>query len=113
MSELRPSRLFLSGPIPWPWLCVASALPGAAVAVGVALWLEVGLSGERRVRLSMLRLRELGVTRWSAYRALRALEGATLVCVERHAGRLARVIVLDHRPEVLGAAKTSGAGRAA
>jgi hypothetical protein len=86
----------LRGPIPWAWACAASRLTGASLNVAVALWLEVGMNNNRLVKLSMARLRELGVTRWSAYRALAALEAANLVAVERREGRLARVLVLEH-----------------
>jgi hypothetical protein len=36
----RPRRAerFLRGPVPWPWLVRAMALPGKALAVGLILW---------------------------------------------------------------------------
>ncbi|MCU0971805.1 MAG: hypothetical protein MUF57_08490 [Gammaproteobacteria bacterium] len=39
-------------------------------------------------------LRELGIARTTAYRALTALEDAALVAVERHPGRLPHVTLL-------------------
>ena len=41
-----PDR-FLKGPVPWPWLMQAMALPGKALAVGLMLWLEHGMTGRK------------------------------------------------------------------
>jgi hypothetical protein len=29
---------FLKGPVPWPWIVAAAALPGSALIVGLSLW---------------------------------------------------------------------------
>lgn len=79
------NRLFLRGPIPWWWLKAAMALPGRALAVGLACWLQAGLRGSRAdlpVNLS-----RAGIPRTSAARGLAALERAGLVRVHRHRGR--------------------------
>lgn len=91
--------LFLKGPIPWAWLAAASRLPGQALQVAVALWLEHGFTGERHVRLVMARVTELGVTRFSAYRALDVLEERGLIRTNRRRGRCARVELIA-LPEV-------------
>jgi DNA-binding MarR family transcriptional regulator len=83
----HPGERFLRGPIPMPWLLAASSLPGKALSVGVAIWHVAGMEKTARVRLSHKLLREGGVTRDSAYRALRRLEVAGLVAVNRHRGR--------------------------
>ena len=91
----RSRGVFLRGPIPWAWLCRASALPGETLAVAMALWLEVGFqAGDRHVRLSAERLRQLGVTRFSMYRALMRLEDEGLVIVDRGKGRGPRVFLV-------------------
>lgn len=91
----RPDERFLRGPIPWDWLAQAARLPGHALHVAIALWHLSGLHRQAaQVVLHTAVLRELGITRTTAYRALAALEGAALIAVERHAGRLPRVTLL-------------------
>src|SRR4051794_29537225 len=45
----RRALQFLKGPIPWPWVQRAMTLPGKALAVGMMLWLQCGLTGRRTV----------------------------------------------------------------
>jgi DNA-binding MarR family transcriptional regulator len=91
----RADARFLRGPIPWDWLVRAARLPGHALHVGVALWHLSGLHRQAaQVVLPTAVLRELGIKRTTAYRALTALEDAALIVVERHAGRLPRVTLL-------------------
>jgi len=91
----QPSGLFLKGPVPWRWLQQAARLPGRALAVGMALWLLVGLRKRHNVRLSPSKTRSLGISPRAARRGLKALERATLVAVDRHRGRSPDVTVLD------------------
>ena len=86
---------FLKGPVPWDWLTLAAQLPGKALHVGVALWFWAGITYSREIALSVTRLAELGVGRHAAYRALKGLEKAGLVDVQRHPGRKPIVTVLD------------------
>jgi hypothetical protein len=86
---------FLKGPIPWSWISKAAQLPGKALHVSICLWYLAGLKSNRTVPLSMERLLELGVSRFAAYRGLKALEEVGLVRVARHKGRLSRVELLD------------------
>ncbi len=90
----RLGERFLKGPIPWNWLKVATALPGQALQVAMALWFLVGMKKVATVALSGAVLRDLGVSRYAGYRGLTALEGAGLVSVERHAGRHPIVTIL-------------------
>lgn len=83
----RPEGLFLKGPIPWDWLSLAAGLPGHALHVALALWFRAGIERSVRVRLTRKVLSMLGVSRFSGYRGLKALEEAKLVEVERHVGR--------------------------
>lgn len=94
-SPLAPGQLFLRGPIPLDWLSTAGSLSGHAIHVGLTLWFEAGLKRDRTVRLRPSVLRRFGVSRWSAYRALKALEQANLVRVNRRRGRSAIVTLLD------------------
>jgi hypothetical protein len=47
----------------------------------------------------MKQLRKFGISRWAAYRALIALESVNLIEVERHAGRLPRVTIVNSEIE--------------
>ncbi len=84
---------FLRGPIPFEWLTLASNLPGRALNVGIMLWHLGFLNKNRTVKLSMKNLREFGVKRNAVYRALKSLEKAKLITVERHVGRCAVVTI--------------------
>jgi hypothetical protein len=89
------ARRFLKGPIPWPWIEAAARLPGKALAVGLVLWRETGMDGSGPVRLTTAKLAGLGFDRAGKMRALRGLEAAGLVHVERN-GRhtpLVRIVV--------------------
>jgi hypothetical protein len=83
-----PGEKFLKGPIPWRWVECASALPGKALAVGLAVWRDAGCRNERTVPLN---LSGLLMPRRTARRALQALEAAGLVSVEHRDGRLSLV----------------------
>jgi len=83
----RQSGLFLKGPVPWLWLSRAGQLPGKALHVAVVVHLLAGMRRGGPVSLSGARLCELGVGRHAAYRALRHLEEAGLVAVQRRRGR--------------------------
>lgn len=106
-AELAPGprrgrvRRFLKGPVPWDWLCVAFSLPGKAGAVGVALWYWHGMQERRWLKVSYALLASMGVNRYAARRALKALEAANLVKADRKPGRAPEVKLLDiHRTTV-------------
>ncbi len=91
----KPGEKFLKGPVPWRWVETAAALPGKALAVGLAAWKEAGCRGVRTVPLN---LSALAVPRRTAHRGLAALAGAGLVSVERRTGRPPLVTLLDAPP---------------
>lgn len=91
----RQRERFLKGPIPWPWLERAGALPGKALHVAIRLWFEVGLTRSSKVSISMTGMTKMGGSRFAASRGLAALEGAGLVSVVRHAGRKPQVVMLE------------------
>lgn len=78
---------FLKGPVPMDWLCRAAQLPGKAFQVAVAIRFQEGVKRSRTVTTPSKTLTKMGITRQSAYRALKALEASGLVSVERHPGR--------------------------
>jgi hypothetical protein len=85
---------FTSGPVPLTWLECATGLPGRSVHVALALWHEATRSGSRCIDLSNMLCMRFHVERNAKYRALRSLELAGLVVVERRRGRSPRVTVL-------------------
>jgi hypothetical protein len=92
----RPKRRthFLKGPIPWREFSAAACMPGKALAVFVAIHHRVALTGMATVTLPKALLIELGVSRDAKARALRDLEGRSLISVERASGRTARIRLL-------------------
>jgi len=86
---------FIRGPIPMPWLWRASRLPGRAFQVGVLIWLRVGQRKSKRVLLSTELTKTFGIDGDAKTRALRYLEHAGLVCVERRLRKNPYVTVLQ------------------
>lgn len=95
-KALRKSPRFIKGPLPLLWVQQAARLPGKALHVALELWHAIGFNndGSRTVILSSRRLADFGVSRDAKYDALRRLERAGLVAVERSPGRLPRVTLL-------------------
>jgi len=95
-THARHSRMrFLKGPIPLRPIAIAACLPGKALAVYLILRHRRDLTREPTVTLPAQLLSDFGVDTDSKARALRALEGAGLITVERMDGRAARVTLLD------------------
>jgi hypothetical protein len=90
----KPGERFLKGPIPWRWLVIADRLSGRGLALGLCLWRIVGWRRSRTVEVNLGHL-DLEMARGTARKALRALEDAGLVRVERRLGQCCRVTVLD------------------
>ena len=82
----KKGEKFLRGPIPLLWIDVASRLPGKALAVGLRVWFESGCRGDRTVSVTLARLARAGMTTSTARRAVRELERAGLITVERPTG---------------------------
>lgn len=91
----RPGQKFLKGPIPLTWLTRAAALPGKSLHVGLTIWFLAGLTQSRTVKLSSIGAASFGVDRYAKYRALRWLEEAGLIVVDRKVGRSPRVTLID------------------
>ena len=100
--QFKRGQLFLRGPISWKWISTAAKLPGKALHVAIAIWFLHFINKKPlTLRLSSKVLRGLGVTRFSGYRALEALEKARLVEVERRRGRnpMVKIISIDENTE--------------
>ena len=83
----RPRHQYLKGPLPWPWIAVASKLPGKALLVGLCIWRVAGATKSRTVVLGNADLEPLGIDRAAKSRALAALKGAGLISVTSEPGR--------------------------
>ena len=96
-KTIKNKKNFLEGPIPLIWFIKAAKLPGKALHVALALWYLAGLENSGEVYLSNRLINIFGVERHAGYRALKALEGAGLVSVQRHQGLSPRVTILEVR----------------
>lgn len=90
-AKARHAGRFLKGPIPLSDIAKASRLPGRALAVLLAVHHRQALTRNPVVTLPKRLLDELGVTKDAKARALRALEVAGLVRVERKSGQSPKV----------------------
>jgi hypothetical protein len=80
-------EIHLPGPVPLPWLAAAARLPGKSLHVAVALWCLSRLTHTQCVQLTNVCSSHFGLDRCSKYRAIRWLEQAGLITVDRHVGR--------------------------
>jgi DNA-binding transcriptional ArsR family regulator len=89
---------FIAGPIDVPWVVQASRLGVKALLVGLALWHLKRLRQAETFTVSNLMLQEWGVQPDAKSRALRALEKAGLIRVERRCKRSPRVALIVTAP---------------
>lgn len=99
----RPRALFLKGPVPWPWIVAAAALPGQALVVGLCIWRLAGARRSSTISLGSHDLIPFGVGRAAKSRALSALQKAGLVSVTSEPGRFPIVTL----PAVVGSQNRS------
>jgi hypothetical protein len=85
---------FIAGPIDVAWVVQASRLGVKALLVGLALWHLKKLRQVDTFTVSNLMLQEWGVQPDAKSRALRALERAGLIRVERHGKHSPRVALI-------------------
>jgi len=93
----KPSPIrdkFIAGPIGASWVCQASRLGVKALLVGLTLWHVKGLRRSNSFELSNLMVREWGIQPDAKARALRALEKAGLIRIERRGKRSPRVTLI-------------------
>lgn len=88
--------LFLKGPIPLSLVARAGGLPGKALQVFLAIWLECDLKKSQFVKITHRRLESLNVLPDSGRRALLKLESAGLIHIDRHRGRSPLVTLLPY-----------------
>ena len=85
---------FIAGPMDVSWVVQASRLGVKALLVGLALWHLRGLRKADTFLVSNLMLRDWGIEPDAKTRALRSLEHAGLISVERRSKRSPRVTLL-------------------
>jgi hypothetical protein len=93
---------FLKGPVPWAWLQRAIPLSGKALAVGLILWKEAGCTRKQTLHFCLARAAADGIPTTTARRAMRQLEQAGLVAVQRRPGCGLEVTLLDAGQETGG-----------
>lgn len=112
----RPSRDrgSLAGPIPMAWMTRADAAGGSALALGIALWFQRGVSrrSTRIIRVNAAVRKTMNLTPDQTRRAVAALACHGLIRVHSGGrGRCAQVEILDDRgSEPVGFRGPSGGG---
>lgn len=91
----RHAGEFLRGPIPWPWIISAARTRGPALFVALAIRHFCDLTKQRTIRIALTDLGCGIVPRHAVSRAVRFLESRGLIEVDRQAGRLLAVTVLE------------------
>jgi hypothetical protein len=86
---------FLKGPIPLNWISQAIRLSGSVWPVATAIWYLVGLTNSPTIKLTKATLDLFGISRYSKYRALEALETAGLIRVIANMGKNPLITVLE------------------
>jgi DNA-binding transcriptional ArsR family regulator len=89
---------FIAGPIDVSWVVRAKRLGATALLVGLALWHLKKLRQADTFTVSNLMLQEWGIQPDAKSRALRALERAGLIRVERRGKRSPRVTLVVRAP---------------
>jgi DNA-binding transcriptional ArsR family regulator len=85
---------FIAGPLDVTWLSQARKLGVTALWVGLGLWFLRGMRKSESFIVSNLTMREWGVLPDAKSRALRKLEGAGLIIVERRGKRSPHVTLM-------------------
>lgn len=87
---------FIRGPLSLDWFSRASALGRKPLAIGLAIWWRAGVERQRKVCVSMQSAQLFGIaTRRDRRDALRRLEAAGLVLVERSATKSPVVTIVQ------------------
>jgi DNA-binding MarR family transcriptional regulator len=95
-SQRRQRQRFLKGPIPIDVIAAAARLPGKSLAVLLAIRHRADLTRSQTVALPRALMMQFGVQKDSKARALRALEEAGLVRVDRSKGQSPKVTLKEN-----------------
>lgn len=85
---------YLAGPIPTSWLNAAGQLPGKALHVGLAVWMASRVTKTNRFKLGRKWYAGYDVGPRALRTALRRLQGAGLIRLEKRPGSLPIVTLL-------------------
>ena len=91
---LTPDALFIAGPVDLAWLSQARKLGVTALWVGLILWFLRGLKRSDNFLVSNMTMRKWNVEPDAKTRALRKLEKAQLITVERRGKKSPAVTIL-------------------
>ena len=81
--------------IPMAWIGATFSLPSSVTKVALAVWYQAKRSRSKDATISPALLTQFGLDRKAGYRALKSLEAAGLIKVDRHRGRAPRVTILE------------------
>lgn len=80
--RVRAGEKFLRGPVPIPWLAAAHRQCKSAMGIAIALWLEIGMRGNREpIRVTRKIRRHMGLSNDQSRRGIHALVAAGLLRV--------------------------------
>ncbi|MEX1230836.1 MAG: hypothetical protein WEB58_11395 [Planctomycetaceae bacterium] len=96
-KQKREATRFLRGPVPVHWIKQAAALPGKALAVGIAIWFLCGLRKRSKLKFSRATWEQFGLSRSATYRGLEHLESTSLISIDRRRGRCPIVTINEVR----------------
>lgn len=80
--RVHAGEKFLRGPVPIPWLAAAHRQCKSAMGIAIALWLEIGMRGNREpIKVTRKIRRHMGLSNDQARRGIHALAAAGLLRV--------------------------------
>jgi hypothetical protein len=85
----------LAGPVPMARVHAADNLGKRVLLVGLVVWHKRGMRKTPSVALTTKDVKRYGIDRQTKYRALRKLEDAKLISVERQGNQSPRVTLLE------------------
>jgi hypothetical protein len=94
-NDRRRAGRFIRGPLPIATIAAATRKSPAALQAALALFFLHGLTGKRRFKAEPARFDELGISRKSRQRGLKALEEIGLITIDRRNGSSLEVTLLD------------------
>ena len=94
-GDRRRAARFIKGPLPAATIAAATRKSPAALQAALVLFFLHGLTGKMRFKAEPARFDELGVSRKSRQRGLKALEEIGLIAIDRRNGSSLEVTLLD------------------
>lgn len=95
MIKEKFDRLFIKGPIPYPWCKAASNLGGKALHVGMILWMTSGMTKSDTFKLQLKFFRDWGISKTTLYKSLEKLESKGLIKLLKSRGKTHTVTIIE------------------